>query len=209
MNNNPYNKVNYNTGTSSGVSWRNNMFLKVLSVLYFLNFILMSLFVLAQGDDCYEFCIAKPLAFISVLPFVTLLIIIFIIRRKTTDKLDKIFLWITLISLPAILFVSIRPHDIRGYLDDMYRKQALKNRDIALCDKVKEFDTQGWCIFDVVKEIGDPSLCANCRPVYYRDDCYRKMAGNLKDLSVCDNISVSDKQDDCRIFVRVQKEAGH
>lgn len=203
MNNDLNSKVNYNTGTSSSISWRNNKLLKVLSILYFLNFLVVSWMVLAEGDDCYEFCITSAFTLVSLLPFFILLLIFFIIRRKTVDKLDKVFLWIILfLSLAfVILTVSVKSYDIGRYLDKQYIQWAVKNKDVTLCDRVSKIN-QDWCRSDVAKSVNSPSLCVNINSVDNRDDCYSHIAYNLKDPSICDKITVPSKRDYCLNSIR-------
>lgn len=88
-----------------------------------------------------------------------------------------------------------------------YKAVALDQQDASFCEKITHTDTKKWCLIELAKQLGDPSLCEKVKkeisPLYppgfvrpAEEDCYDAL-GREKDPQYCGFILGEDKKFMC------------
>ena len=87
--------------------------------------------------------------------------------------------------------------------DVCLENSGIKNMETKTCEMMKNNDGKQECLFRVILQLSDPSLCNKLEATtgkYSRDLCYNNIAVNLLDATICSEISVKSgpfSQDAC------------
>jgi len=84
-----------------------------------------------------------------------------------------------------------------GAAEDCVTKVAVVSKDANLCEDLDDYP-RILCIRSVASALGDESLCLKIEYGGSRDECYKRLAGDKKDPSLCEKVSTEKGKYYCR-----------
>jgi len=87
--------------------------------------------------------------------------------------------------------------------DDCYKKVAVEQQDIYICDFLEVKD---YCYGDVAGAKKDLSICSLLENDYSKDYCYRRVGAAKADFSICDMIIHKEQIQDNLCYKEVAQE---
>lgn len=88
-------------------------------------------------------------------------------------------------------------------LDEIAKSSAFLKKDPALCENIKSASigasTRDYCYWDIVVEAGvkEAKICEKIENESLNFRCFSYVASKLKDISICDNLKISQRRNEC------------